>query len=100
MPVFKRQNGISIYYEIEGILTEPVETVILIGGLTRDHTIWRKIVPLLKEKYRIIVPDNRDAGQSSLSSRNYEIVDLADDLADLLMFLNMGPLHVIGHSII
>jgi len=96
--MFKRKNGISIYYEIEGILIEPVETIVLIGGLTRDHTIWRKVVPLLKEKYRIIVPDNRDSGRSSSPDANYDIVDLADDLADMLTFINMGPVHVIGHS--
>jgi pimeloyl-ACP methyl ester carboxylesterase len=96
--MLRRKNGISIYYEIEGILTEPVETIVLIGGLTRDHTIWRKVVPLLKEKYRIILPDNRDSGRSSSPDANYDIVDLADDVADMLTCINMGPAHVIGHS--
>ena len=97
MPQLTRKNGISIYYEVIGPV-EATETILLLGGLSRDHTIWRKVVPLLENKYRIILPDNRDAGQSSVATTEYDISQLAEDMSDLIEALKTGPVHVIGHS--
>ena len=97
MPILKRDNGISIYYEERG-QKEAAETLLLLGGLTRDHTIWRKVLPYLEEKYRIILPDNRDAGQSSTAATEYGISELSEDMSDLIQSLRLCPVHVVGHS--
>ncbi|MFN7096174.1 MAG: alpha/beta fold hydrolase [Gammaproteobacteria bacterium] len=96
MPIFTRQNGISIYYEVTDNISG--KTCLLLGGLTRDHTIWRKMIPKLSLNYKVIAIDNRDAGQSTTINDKYSIADLAEDIADLLQGLELAPLHVIGHS--
>lgn len=98
MPIFRRKNDVSIYYEHIDETHQLGEVVVLLGGLTRDHTIWRKLVPMLKENYQLIVLDNRDAGQSSTLNGEYGIADMADDVADLLKHLELQPYHIIGHS--
>ncbi len=98
MPIFNRSNGISIYYELIDETNNTGELCILIGGLTRDTSVWRKMIPLLKNDYQIIVLDNRDAGQSTAVNNAYDITDMAEDVADLMRGLQLSPAHIIGHS--
>ena len=97
MPSIKLAHT-QIHYEVVNADHPNLETIVLLGGLSRDHTIWRKVVPLLGERYRIILPDNRDAGQSSSVEEEYSIADLAYDTAALIRVLGLERLHVIGHS--
>lgn len=97
MPFFVTDKGISLYYE-QSDNDESKPYCVLISGLTRDHCIWRKMVPLLAKTYRVVTFDNRDVGQSSLSPQAYDIVDMADDVAELLQENHMYPAYVVGHS--
>lgn len=98
MPFFRRDNEVSIFYEIIDSSHRSSEVCVLLGGLTRDHSIWRKVIPLLKEKYKILLLDNRDAGQSTSINDQYKIADLADDVAALMLYLGLSNAHVVGHS--
>ncbi|MCE3238719.1 MAG: alpha/beta hydrolase fold protein [Gammaproteobacteria bacterium] len=98
MPVFNRSNGTSLYYEIINDTNRTGDTCLLLGGLTRDCSIWRKVVPSLRKDYQVILLDNRDAGQSTSADREYEISDLAEDVAELIRGMHFCPAHIIGHS--
>lgn len=98
MPILNRSSGISIYYEIIDDTNKTGEFCVLLGGLTRDHTVWRKMIPYLRQNYQILVIDNRDAGQSTSLNQEYEIADMAEDVAYLIKKLNISPAHIIGHS--
>ncbi len=126
MPIFTRKNGVSIKYniidknekfylneerkkhELDLFKTDSNKTApfsedknnicLLLGGLTRDHTIWRKIVPELSSKFKLIVLDNRDSGESSSNFLEYDISDMADDISDLINELKIEKLNLIGHS--
>lgn len=99
MSIFNRSNGISLYYEIIDDTNKTGDICLLLGGLTRDHSIWRKVVPYLRKDYQIMVLDNRDSGQSTSANHEYAISDLAEDVADLIKALNFSPAHIIGHSL-
>ncbi|WP_433900496.1 alpha/beta fold hydrolase [Sphingobacterium puteale] len=110
----------TIYYEIFGL--ENKETLVLVSGLNTQMTRWE--VPFLKmlaeEGFRVICFDNRDCGKSTFTTydRNdsyssslndfldypekfpapYSLLDMADDIRDLLLSLDIERVHVVGRS--
>lgn len=87
-------NGVKLYYEIHGA----GDPLVLINGLGYDLWQWHKMIPLLAKDFRVIVFDNRGAGQSEKPAGPYTAHMLADDLADLLNRLGVKKAHVMGHS--
>jgi pimeloyl-ACP methyl ester carboxylesterase len=87
-------NEINIYYQIHGDDNPPI---VLVGGLSRDHNIWNPILPYLTN-YKVIIFDNRGAGQTDKPEGPYNSEMLGEDLAALLTQLKLGPAHVVGHS--
>lgn len=87
-------NNIKLYYEQHG----QGEDLILIGGLTTNHLVWAGILPALSEKYKILLLDNRGAGQSEVPTKSYTIKDMANDVIALMDHLNIKQAHVLGHS--
>lgn len=110
----------TIYYEIFGV--ENKKTLVLVSGLNTQMTRWE--VPFLKmlaeEGFRVICFDNRDCGKSTFTTydRNdsyssslndfldypekfpapYSLLDMADDIRDLLLSLDIERVHVVGRS--
>ena len=75
------------------------KTLILLGGLSRDHSIWRKVIPELSQYYQLLLIDNRDAGQSTAENiSDYTIADMADDVIELIEHLALEDCHLLGHS--
>ena len=58
-------NGINLHYVLAG--PEDAPPVVLIHGWPETWFAWRKQIPVLAEKYRLIVPDLRGYGESFLS---------------------------------
>lgn len=87
-------NDISMYYEQYG----QGEPIVLIGGFTADHTVWGAVVPLFKEKYQVIVLDNRGAGQTDIPDGPYSIEQMANDVAALCSGLGIEKAHFVGSS--
>jgi pimeloyl-ACP methyl ester carboxylesterase len=84
-----------MFYEMSG----DGAALLLIPGLTADHTGWMLQVPAcIAAGYRCIAIDNRDVGQSDESPvERYTIRDMADDAAAVLDRIGCGPVHVIGY---
>ena len=93
-------NGIKMYYEIHGEKNSNAPLLILIGGLSRDHTIWNNLLDNLSADFRVMVYDNRGTGQTDyLANSPYTIELLAEDLAALLDTLKITEsAYIIGHS--
>jgi pimeloyl-ACP methyl ester carboxylesterase len=89
-------NGISIYYEIHGHNNNP--PLVLVGGLSRDHNIWNSVLDYLTSNFKVIIYDNRGAGQSDKPQGPYNSDMLGEDLADLLIQLNIQSAIIVGHS--
>jgi 3-oxoadipate enol-lactonase len=89
-------GGLNIFHETTG----DGPPLLLIPGLTTDHTAWMLQVPaFVAAGYRCIAIDNRDVGQTDQSpNQRYTIRDMANDAAAVLDHLDAGPVHVIGYS--
>ncbi len=90
-------NGINIYYEEHGDPKNPL--LILIGGLTRDHTIWSEVLKQEEIKqFRAIIYDNRGSGQTDQPEGPYSCELFANDLDALMEKLHVSSATIVGHS--
>jgi 3-oxoadipate enol-lactonase len=88
-------DDIDINYQIQG----SGSPLLVIMGLSFSLLDWgTALAALLAPYYQLILFDNRDAGQTSQSQRNYTIQDMADDTAGLLEALNIPKAHIFGVS--
>ena len=69
------------------------------AGCTRGLATWHRLIPLLAEHHRVIVPDLRDHGKSDRIRCRFEIADMADDVAAILDALDVGSATVVGWSL-
>ena len=90
----KTVNGIEMYYEISGA-GPPLTLIAGMGGSARQ---WQWMAPALSRSFTVIAFDNRDAGRSGRSSRDYTTDLLADDTAGLLQALGTARSHIMGIS--
>ncbi|KAK4214206.1 Alpha/Beta hydrolase protein [Rhypophila decipiens] len=73
--------------------------LLLVHGNPQYSLTWQFIAPILAEKYTVICPDNRGAGDSSSPpSGNYSAVPSAQDLKGLLYFLNISETYLFSHD--
>jgi pimeloyl-ACP methyl ester carboxylesterase len=71
----------------------------MIGGLGADTYLWSKQVPAFAERFRVIVFDNRGAGESDKPDAPYTIPMLAADTMGLMRALGIERAHVVGASL-
>lgn len=93
MPTIK-VNGIDFYYEESG----NGEPLLIISGLAADLRSLAAVVPSLAKRYRVIIFDNRGAGQTETPAGPYTTPLLADDVVKLMDALAIPQAHIIGHS--
>lgn len=87
-------NGITLAYTRRG----RGAPLVLIHGYPLDHSIWDQVVPLLEDKFDLIIPDLRGFGRSSTVDAQYSLDDMASDLAGLLDQLGVEKAALAGHS--
>src|SRR5262249_44838645 len=72
--------------------------LLLIPGLARSRRAWWKQIDPLSRRFRVINFDNHDAGDSEHATEPYSIGELAEDAAQTITALDLGPMHVMGWS--
>lgn len=87
-------NGINLYYEIHGT----GDPLVLIGGFTCDTLFWNSLLPELKKHFKVLIFDNRGAGQSEAPDIPYSIEMMAEDTLALIERLDFKHPHLLGHS--
>lgn len=90
-------NGIDLYVQDEG----KGDAVLLMHGFPDTGYLWRKqIHALVTEGYRVITPDMRGRGQTSVLPEvdDYSILNVTEDMRSLLDELEIEKAHVIGHD--
>ena len=70
----------------------------LLHGWPQTSHEWRKVVPLLADRYRLIVPDLPGLGDSSIPPDGYDKKTIAADLAEFCERLELGRFHLVGHD--
>ena len=94
---FVAVQGITLHYVFEG-LKEGVPLV-FINSLGGDLRIWDKLVPYFVEHFPIIRYDKRGHGLSDCPPGPYSIRDHANDLANLLEYLQVKQAILVGVSV-
>jgi pimeloyl-ACP methyl ester carboxylesterase len=90
-------NGIRLAY-VE--LGDPGGApVLLLHGFTDSARSWSLIAPYLATGFRLIAPDLRGHGHSDKPEGCYTIPEMAHDIRLLTEALDIGPTHVVGHSL-
>jgi pimeloyl-ACP methyl ester carboxylesterase len=72
--------------------------VVLLHGWPQTWHEWRKVMPLLAERYRLIVPDLPGLGDSSRPADGYDKKTIALDLREMCERLQLGRFHLVGHD--
>ena len=87
------KGGGQMYYEDTG----QGEVVLFLHGHTLDRRMWNEQVKLLKDNYRVVVPDLRGYGKTSDPPEGYQFTH-ADDVIALMDSLGIDKAHVVGLS--
>ena len=85
--------GATIAYWVSGSERAPV--VLLLHGATLDHRAWDAQVDELTPQYRVVVPDLRGHGESTLEGP-FRFDDAVDDVAALLDAVDTGAPVALG----
>ena len=74
--------------------------VILLHGFPESHRTWRLIAPLLEDRFRLIMPDQRGYGASDRPGQveAYETDVLVDDIFALAEALGLERFALVGHD--
>lgn len=84
----------ALYYEVAG----KGEPLVLVPGFMDSHLSWQDIFRELSKNHRVVLFDNRGAGQSEVSPPPYTSELLVKDLHLLVQYLGFDKAHYLGHS--
>ena len=89
-------NGVRLHCVVEG--EGPL--VVLLHGFPETSRAWRKQIPELAKRFKIVAPDLRGYGQSEKPKgiAAYRTAVLADDIAALIAAFGAERAHVVGHD--
>lgn len=90
-------NGDSIHYIDIG----RGDPVVFVHGSLGDYRIWESQMDEFAKNYRVIAYSRRFAypnNQMVNDSSDYTVIAHSKDLAEFLKILNLGPVHLVGHS--
>jgi pimeloyl-ACP methyl ester carboxylesterase len=74
------------------------DPVLLVHGTPQHWFMWRRVIPLLAPRYRLICPDLRGHGWSDAPATGYAKERFAADLLALLDALELPSVKLIGHD--
>ena len=102
MPLVRIDETLETYYEIDDF-TDPwkaPETMVLLHGNGRSCKFWYAWIPLLARQFRIVRPDYRGHGGSTVPPPGYELSfpGLAKDLKVLLDQLGLDRVHLVAEA--
>jgi pimeloyl-ACP methyl ester carboxylesterase len=88
-------DDIQIYYEVKG----EGFPLVMINGLGGNLEGWDpRLVEGLSKGFKLVMFDNRGAGRTDISNREYTIRLFADDTAGLMNTLGISKAHILGIS--
>ena len=88
-------------YEINYLDIGDGEAVVFVHGGLGDYRTWKAQMDAFSRDYRVIAISRRYAypnKQEAHDSNDYSVTPHAEDLTQLLKTLDLGPVHLVGHS--
>ncbi len=95
MPLLTRPDGCRLNYEIHGSEGDPM---ILLEGLGGDIPGWRRNIPELSKRLRVVAYDFRGNGASDEPATACTMDTFVQDTLALADHLELGRFHVYGQS--
>jgi len=91
-------TGVTLNVALAGDPDEP--PAILLHGFPESHRTWRGVAPLLQDRFRLIMPDQRGFGGSDRPHgvESYRSSAVVDDLFALADALGIGSFALVGHD--
>jgi pimeloyl-ACP methyl ester carboxylesterase len=74
------------------------EPLLLLHGWPQHWYEWRHLVPLLSDRYRMVMPDLRGLGWSEVTEGGYEKESLARDVLALMDAMGLERVKLVGHD--
>jgi pimeloyl-ACP methyl ester carboxylesterase len=74
------------------------EPLVLLHGWPQHWWCWHRVVPLLQDRYRLVMPDLRGHGWTAAPAGGYDKEQLATDLLGLLDALELPQVGLVGHD--
>jgi len=89
-------RGVRVHYQEMG----HGPTLLLLHDVFADHRAWRRVLPLLAQRFRVTVPDLPGFGVSEKPTRYaFTREAFAETLCDLLAGVGAARAHVAGHAL-
>jgi 3-oxoadipate enol-lactonase/4-carboxymuconolactone decarboxylase len=95
--MFIRANDLDIHVQVSGPPGAP--PLLLIHSLGTSLHVWDAQAEALSASFRVIRPDLRGHGLTTVTKGPYSIAQLAQDMLAMLDTLDVGQAHVAGLSI-
>ena len=90
-----RLSGLVMHYVTAGT----GDPVVLLHGWPQTWHAWRRVIPLLAARHRVIAPDLRGLGDSSRPLDGYDSQTLGADVGELVIeHLGISRFHLVGHD--
>lgn len=91
-------TGVTLNVGLAGPADAP--PVILLHGFPESHRTWRGVVPLLEDRFRLIMPDQRGFGASDQPQdpKDYATDKIIGDLFALAEALGVDRFSLVGHD--
>lgn len=92
-------NGdVELFVRVAGPDDAPV--LVLLHGWPDSGRGWLRVAPLLADRFRLLIPDNRGFGRSSMpvGTDRYRMGELVGDVAALLDWAGAERAHLAGHD--
>ena len=101
MTEFRRiplKTGVTLNVALAGPADAP--PVIMLHGFPESHRTWRGVVPLLEDRFRLVMPDQRGFAGSDRPQEveAYKTETLVDDIFALAEALSIERFALVGHD--
>jgi non-heme chloroperoxidase len=94
MPYYVTTDNTKLYYEEEG----KGQPVVFIHGWNCAHETFSEVIKNMRKEYHCISYSHRGHGASELVEGGYTIPQLAQDLKELIDYLALKDIILVGHS--
>jgi len=94
--IYVKTNGISLHTIIIG----KGKPLVLLHGFPDFWLGWKKLIPLIKDKFQLIIPDMRGYNLSDKPEgvENYRMELLIEDIHGLIEHFNFETVYLAGHD--
>src|SRR5690349_20849419 len=101
MAEFQTATGV-IYYEVldatAPLQSNPPTLTLLHNFMSAGHTAWGPLLPALRQQYRVLLPDLPGHGRSQGYPKNFNHIEIAQQVAALMQAEGADRGHLAGCS--